>query len=187
MSLSLVAALIAQRRLEWMKLIQREPRATQCRSPSAITAPAMSTARARLLSLLTLALLVPTANIAHAQDSVGDDESLDASAPDASVTHASTGGASSHSTSVAPSGFGGTNGGGTVELPGPDLSSCSCHVVGRRNLRLPDLGLLLLGAACALVRRKRPAVRTSPNETMKRPVGLPQSRPLPVHNPLFLD
>jgi len=131
----------------------------------------MSTARARLLSLLTLALLVPTVSIAHAQDSIGDEESLDAaaldaSAPDASVTHASTGGTSSHSTSVASSGFGGTNGGRTVELPGPDLSSCSCHVVGRRHLRSPDLGLLLLGAVGALlVWRKQLPVRTSLNET----------------------
>ena len=121
----------------------------------------MSTARARLLSLLTLALLVPTVSIAHAQDSIGDEESLDASArdasaPDASVTPASTGGTSSHSTLVASSGFGGTNGGGTVELPGPDLSSCSCRLVGRRRLRSPDLGLLFLGAVGApLVRRKR--------------------------------
>jgi len=172
-----VAALIVQGAHVPLELIERELHATQRRCPSAITAPTMSTARARLLSLLTLALLVPTVSIAHAQDSIGDEESidasaLDASAPDASVTHASTGGTSSHSTSVVSSGFGGTNGGGKVELPGPDLSSCSCHVVGRRHLRAPGLGLLLLGTVGALMgRRKRSPARTSPNKTT-RAIGL---------------
>ena len=171
MSPKLFAALIVQGRQVPLELIEREPHAARRRGPSAITAPAMSTARARLLSLLTLVLLLSTVSIAHAQDSMGDEESLDASAldasaPDASVTHASTGGTSSHSTLVASSGFGGTNGGGTVELPGPDLSSCSCHVAGRRHLHSPGLGLLLLGVVGALlVRSERPLVRTSPNET----------------------
>ena len=120
----------------------------------------MSSAQARILSFLTLALLVPAVSIAQAQDSIGDEEALDASAldastPDASTPDAGAGGTKSHSTSAAASGLGGTKGGGIVQLPGPDLNSCSCHVVGSQQLRSPGLGVLLLAAIGALGRRKR--------------------------------
>lgn len=115
----------------------------------------MSTVRARMLAILTLALLIPAVSVAYAQDSTGDDELLDASTPDASVHDGGVGGNSSHSTSVVSNGFGGTRGGGTVELPGPDLNSCSCHLVGQQHARTPGFGLLLLATIGALGKRRR--------------------------------
>ncbi len=129
----------------------------------------MSSALTRFLSLLCVALLVSFPGLAQAQAQLPDCEGSceaevneppeDAPEPDAGgggSTSASSGGANTGPSNAAN---GGLKTGGTIVVPGPDMSSCECGVVGRASSRGVGSLVFLLAAAALLRKHHLPGIR----------------------------
>jgi hypothetical protein len=122
----------------------------------------MPSALVRIASLLTLSLMIPAVAVAQLTDSnpelevtVSDDPGIDGE--DASVRDAGAGGTSTHSSSA---GIGGTKrGGGTREVDGPDMSSCTCRAPGAPRPGATGPGWLILTVAAVVWLRSRSRTR----------------------------